>query len=226
VTINICVSLAVPEVSKIPPFIEKAESMKTDFIEIRLDYLKSFDGIEKVVDEANVPLIATNRQYEQGGKRPQRESERIKTLLEIAKHGFSYVDVELTAPKIKSVTEELVEMGVKPIVSFHEFDETPRIEKLRKIVHSQINAGAEICKLVTTATKLSDNLSCLSLASEMNQKTKIVCFAMGKEGLLSRVFSPLFGAYFTYASLKKGFETASGQPSIQHLKKIYKCLGV
>jgi 3-dehydroquinate dehydratase len=60
----------------------------------------------------------------------------------------------------------------------------------------------------------------------MKEKTNIVCFAMGKKGVLSRIFSPLFGAYFTYASVNQGLETASGQLDIQRLRKIYSLLGV
>jgi len=228
-TIQICVSLAVQRISQVSSFIRRAESMGADFIEIRLDFLRSLDGIGKVVDDSNVPLVATNRQHRQGkeqNKHTQLESRRIRKLLEAARHGFSYVDIELATPKVELVTEELVDMGVKPIVSFHDFDQTPEVEKLREIVHSEINVGADICKVVTSATTISDNISCLSLVSEMSRRTKIVCFAMGKEGILSRVLSPLFGAYFTYASLKEGLETASGQLSIHHLKKIYKYLGV
>jgi 3-dehydroquinate dehydratase type I len=203
--------------------------MGADFVEIRLDYLESLDGIGKAIADANVPLIITNMQHGQGKEQnthTRLKSKRIRKLLEAARHGFSYADIELTTPKVELVTEELVNMGVKPIVSFHDFYQTPEVKKLREIVHSEINVGAGICKVVTSATTISDNISCLSLVSEMSQKTKIVCFAMGKKGVLSRVFSPLFGGCFTYASLKEGLETASGQLSIQHLKKIYKCLGV
>jgi len=226
VKVPICVSIATQKVSDIPSFVRKAESLGADIAEIRLDYLKNLRGIEKGVKEVDIPLIATNRQLKQGGKHPQKEDERIKKLLETAKCGFSYVDMELTTPKLESVIEELKENGIKTIVSFHDFDGTPKIGELREIVHSQIRAGADVCKLVTTANKLGDNLSCLSLASEMSQKTKIVCFAMGEKGVLSRILSPLFGACFTYASLKRGMETASGQLSIQRLRKIYRCLGV
>ena len=225
-TVQICVSLATSKVSEIPLLIRKAESMGADFAEIRLDHLRSLEGIEKVPRKANVPLIATNRQYESGGKNHQRETERIETLLEAAQHGFSYADIELNTPRAKAIVRELTEMGVKPIVSFHHFGETPPIEELRKITSSEINVGADICKLITTANKMIDNIPCLSLVSEMNPKTKIVCFAMGKEGLLSRALSPLFGACFTYASLSSGLETVPGQPSIQHLRQIYKHLGV
>ncbi|MEM2960941.1 MAG: type I 3-dehydroquinate dehydratase, partial [Candidatus Bathyarchaeia archaeon] len=60
---------------------------------------------------------------------------------------------------------------------------------------------------------------------EMSKKTNLVCFAMGENGLLSRILSPLFGASFTYASLERGLETAPGQITISELREIYRRLG-
>jgi 3-dehydroquinate dehydratase type I len=218
--------VATPKISKIPSLIQKAEERGADFLEIRLDYLQNVKGLSNVVENAAIPLIATNRQYEQGGKRKQTEAERIDVLINAATIGFTYVDVELTTHKIDSVIEELEDVGIKPIVSFHDFEKTGKKERLRDMVQSQINVGAGICKLVTTANSLSDNLTCLSLVSEMKNQVQIICFAMGEIGQLSRALSPLFGAYFTYAALEKGLETASGQISIQKLRRWYGLLGL
>jgi 3-dehydroquinate dehydratase len=73
---------------------------------------------------------------------------------------------------------------------------------------------------------VNDNISCLLLTSKMSKVAKMVCFAMGERGLLSRVLSPIFGASFTYASVKKGLETALGQPTIFELKELFRSLGV
>jgi 3-dehydroquinate dehydratase len=39
------------------------------------------------------------------------------------------------------------------------------------------------------------------------------------------LLSPLFGAFFTFASLEQGSETASGQMSIQEMRTAYELLG-
>jgi 3-dehydroquinate dehydratase type I len=226
VKIRICIPITAKKTSEIPTLIEKAERMGADIAEIRLDYLENFDGIEKAVENAKIPLIATNRQFEQGGKRRQNENERVKLLLEAARMGFSFVDLEITTPNIETIMKDLKKKNAKTILSFHNFNETPNTEELRKIVASQIRMGADICKLVTTANNLNDNLTCLSLVAEISGKTPIICFAMGKLGIISRILSPVFGGYLTYASLKTGMETAPGQISIERLKEIYKCLGV
>jgi len=224
--IRICTPIAAEKDSEAIRLIKKAEAMGADLIELRLDYLNDLRDVRKIVKSTSLPLIATNRQYEQGGHRPQKEDQRIQALLDVADTGFQYVDVELSTANLESVMHKLKDIGVRSIVSFHDFKQTPNITDLEKIVRSQKETGADICKLVTTANELNDSITCLLLTSKMSKNTKIVCFAMSKKGILSRILCPLFGAPFTYASVGKGLETASGQLSISDLKEVYRSLGV
>jgi len=226
VKVQICVPIAAENASEAMGLIRKAEAGGADLIELRLDYFNDLGGISRIVESTSLPVIATNRQYEQGGHRPQKENQRVQALLDVAGQGFRYVDVELTTQGLGSVILELKKTDAKLIVSFHDFKQTPNIAELEKIVGSQMKMGADICKVVTTANSIDDSISCLLLTSKMSQKAKVVCFAMGKMGILSRVLCPLFGAQFTYASVEKGRETASGQLSISDLKKLYRKLGV
>ena len=91
---------------------------------------------------------------------------------------------------------------------------------MKQIVNQQSKAGADICKVVTTARSFEDNLSVLQLISEF-PKTKLVSFAMGPLGVTSRVLCPLVGGDFTYASIEKGKESAPGQITVRDLTKIY-----
>jgi len=228
---RICVSLAAEDPSKIPAMIRKAEEAEADLIEIRLDYLSiglsdASKILRDLVREASVPMIATNRQYEQGGLRPQDENNRTQILVQAAETGFRYVDVELTTTNLRSLVEEIRSYGAKPIISFHDFEKTPPSQDMEKIIRSEIEAEADVCKLVTTAHRIEDNLECLLLVRKMSRSARIVCFAMGWKGLISRVLSPVFGGYFTFASLRKDAKTAPGQLSIDDLKSLYVKLGV
>jgi len=231
VKIRICVPLPAKTFSDLVSMIRRAEDAHADLIEVRLDYMNTdasniIDKLRNVIKQSSVPLIATNRQYEQGGYRPQNEDQRVQTLIRAAEIGFQYIDVELTTVNLKPTVQRIKDYGAKPIVSFHDFNGTPAISEMENIVKAQVEAGAEICKLVTTANDVADNVKCMILAWKMNEITKIVCFAMGKKGITSRTMSPLFGAYFTYASLESILETASGQISITDLNDLYRKLGV
>ncbi|RJS76497.1 type I 3-dehydroquinate dehydratase [Candidatus Bathyarchaeota archaeon] len=228
---KICVPLPATRISDLPSMIRRAEEAGADLIEIRLDYLDmsasdDLDQLNETIKEASVPLIATNRQYSQGGYRRQNEEQRVQTLIKAAEIGFQYVDVELTTANLNEIVRRIRDSGSNPIVSFHNFQRTPSESEMEKIVRSQIEAAAKVCKLVTKANNLADNINCLLFAHKMKDATELVCFAMGGKGILSRVLSPFFGAVFTFASLESTLETASGQISIADLRKIYRKLGV
>ena len=97
---------------------------------------------------------------------------------------------------------------------------------MEKILDEQIACGADICKIVLTAKQIEDNLPILSFVSFASTKAKLVCFCMGEQGKTSRLLSPAFGAYFTFASLDEGNQTAAGQMSIKEMKTAYKLLGI
>ncbi len=224
--IRVCVPVAAEKTSEALHWIKKAESLGADLIEIRLDYLRDLKELDKIVKATPLPLIATNRQYEQGGFRRQNENQRVQTLLNAAESGFQYVDVELTTNALRSTIEKIREKSSGVMVSFHDFKRTPNLTEMEKIVRSEMEVDADICKFITTANETVDNVPCLLLNWNMSKVTKVVCFAMGERGTVSRAFAPVFGAHFTYASVEEGRETASGQLSITSLRKLYKSLGV
>ena len=145
-------------------------------------------------------------------------------LLNAAKSSFEYVDVELSTQQLKHLVKELKALGAKPIVSFHKFDGSLSTSELTSILEKEISSGAEVCKIVTTAKHMEDNLTALNFMSTASSKTKLVCFCMGELGKVSRLLSPFFGGFFTFASLERGSETAAGQMTIQEMKATYEIL--
>jgi 3-dehydroquinate dehydratase type I len=200
--------------------IEKAEDAHADLIEVRLDCLKDPRGLADLAVHGKVPKIATDKNFS-GTK-----TEQPQILLSAAKNGFEYVDIELTNPKLKGTIKELKLLGAKPIVSFHDFAEPLSLAELNSVLEREIASGAGVCKIVTTAKRIEDNLTILNFTSTACSKAKIVCFAMDELGKVSRLLSPLFGGFFTFASLKRGSETAAGQMTIQEMNTAYKLLGL
>jgi 3-dehydroquinate dehydratase-1 len=88
-----------------------------------------------------------------------------------------------------------------------------------------LKAGADIAKMVTTARSLEDNLTVLRLISEF-PGVRLVAFAMGPLGAVSRVLCPLVGGDFTYTSIEKGKESAQGQMTVKDLSQIYEMMTV
>jgi 3-dehydroquinate dehydratase type I len=222
VNARICVSILPKTVPEALRLIEKAEVAHTDFIEVRIDRLEdcleNHRGLADLAAHGKTPKIATDRSS-------RTETEQRQILLSSAKSGFEYVDAELSTPQLKDSVKELKTLGAKSIVSFHKFDGSLSVSELNSVLEREISSGAEVCKIVTTAKQVEDNLTALNFVSAASRKAKVVCFCMGELGKVSRLLSPLFGGFFTFASLEQGSETASGQMTIQEMKAAYELLG-
>jgi len=204
--------------------IERAEKAQADLIEVRLDFLEASQNLSDLIKSTKIPLIATNKLLSENGNFAGTETERQQTLFNAAKNDFEYVDVDLSSPKHKETIDKLKLLGAKPIVSYHKFDGALSISEMEKVLEQEIASGASVCKIITTAKQIEDNLTALNFVSTMSSKTKLVCFCMGELGKVSRLLSPMFGAFFTFASLQQGNETAVGQMTIQEMKAAYDLL--
>jgi 3-dehydroquinate dehydratase type I len=226
VKIRICVSILPATIPEALRLIEKAEDSYVDFIEIRLDQLGNSRELSDVASHGKTPKIATHRLPSRQGKFSGTSTEQNDILLNAAKSGFEYVDVDLSNPKLKGSVKELNSLGVQSIVSFHDFTGPLTIPEMASILKREISSGADVCKIVTTAKRVEDNLAMLNFASAASGKTKLVCFCMGESGKVSRLLAPLFGSFFTFASLERGSETAAGQMTVREMKAAYKLLGL
>lgn len=225
-TLRVCVSVLPETVAEALELIEKAEKQGADFIEIRLDTLREYNTLSDIPACSKVPMIATNKSAKHHGKFLGSETERKQTLLNAAEKGFEYVDLDLSTSELESIVSDVHGMGVKSIISFHDFNETPSLSKMEEILKKEIASGADVCKIVTTAKSVEDNLTVLNFVSKACKSAKTVCFCMGELGKTSRLLSPLFGGFFTFASLERGKETAAGQLTIQEMRAVYKTLGL
>ena len=113
--------------------------------------------------------------------------------------------------------------GAKIIVSNHNFNSTHKPEELDGIFKQALEIGASICKVIGTAIRYEDNLTYLGW---LGTHPGNIAFAMGHLGVPSRVVSALVGGAFTYASARRGEESAQGQPTFAELREIYKSMGV
>ncbi len=196
-------------VKEVEPFV--------DLFEVRIDLIG--DGWQKLVKQFKKPWIACNRRVDEGGRWAGDEARRVEKLLEATELRADIIDLELRTANLKPAID-LIKQRAKCLLSFHELESTPPLNSLREIVRRQLEAGADICKVVTTAQRFEDNLTILQLISEF-PRTRVVSLAMGPLGFASRVLCPLVGGDFTYASIEQGKESASGQITVGELRKLY-----
>jgi 3-dehydroquinate dehydratase type I len=223
---KICVSLTSEDPHELYQQVQRAETLSADLVEVRLDRLRSYQGISKVAGAVEIPVVATNRPLSQKGSFAGSEGERLRVLMDAVEGGAGYVDIESSTRNLDQVIETLRKTSAKIILSHHDHSRTPKLSELKSTLAKLQRWKSDLYKIVTTARSPEDNLTILNLLTA-NQRTKpLVSFAMGKPGIWSRIMAPFYGADFTYASLERGRETAPGQPSISELRHIYDVVGL
>jgi 3-dehydroquinate dehydratase-1 len=210
---RICVTIIDGDIEAI-----KQIEPKVDLFEVRIDLIGP--GWTEIVKLIKKPWIACNRSPREGGKAGKDEVQRIEELIWAATAGACYVDIEYLTRDLADVIP-IIKARSRCIISHHDMQATPSFNNLLAIVKGQLKAGADICKIVTTAQRFKDNLTVLKLINRFPE-SKLVAFAMGEAGVTSRILCPLVGGYFTYACMAEGKESASGQRTVAELREIYK----
>ncbi len=224
-TPRICVSILPKTSLEASSFIKKAQRAQASLVEVRLDCLETTRNLQEITKNAKVPLIAANKLISEKGFFAGTEAERQQSLLNAAENGFEYVDVNLSSPSHRETIDKLKQLGAKPIVSHHKFSGSLSFPEMEMLLKQEIACGANVCKIVGTAEKIEDNLAVLNFVASNSGKAKLVCFCMGEAGKVSRLLSPMFGAFFTFASLENDSQTAAGQMTIKEMTVAYKLLG-
>lgn len=215
--VKLCASIIntdIASVKKIEPIV--------DLFEVRIDLIG--DGWIEVARQLNKPWIACNRMVEEGGKWDGNEARRIERLLQAIEMGAKIVDIEYNAKNVDNIIR-LIKKRADCLLSFHDFQKTPSFDVLKQIVNKELKAGADICKIVTTAQTFEDNLAVMKLFSAFPD-VKMVAFTMGTQGFISRIMAPLIGAYFTYGAVRKGVESAPGQLPVSEMLMIYEMVNL
>ncbi len=220
---RICLPIVERSVERALPAIEEANRL-ADLIELRMDYLKEPE-LEPLLKVGEKPFIVTNRRKEEGGRYRGDEKKRLEILQQALELGVSYVDVEMRGKRSSLLELIKNKKGTRLVLSFHDFERTLSPRALRGLYGRMMRYGADVIKIVTLARTFEDNLKILSLIPYAREKKQeIVALCMGEKGKMSRIFAPLMGAAWTYASSDKKRTSAPGQLTAGELKQIWERL--
>ena len=195
-----------------------------DLAEIRLDSMERPD-IAPLVERLNLPVLATNRPTWEGGAFSGGETERLELLEAALDAGAQYVDIELrTEPALRDgFLEKARERGVWPIVSWHDFHETPDAAALADMycdMRALAAHGARSGKIVTFARTPAEALRTLALLERADADFPLSAFAMGRAGGITRLATLFLGGHISYTSADDGKGTAPGQMGIRRLREL------
>lgn len=176
--------------------------------------------------ENKLPTIVTFRPKWEGGRYDGDEAPRLAALKWATLLGSRFVDVEvLASPYFFAASAKIpVPLTTSIILSHHDYEKTPDFETLRRMVEGMFEAGADVAKIATTATRDGDASVVLSLAAT-TRTGPCIALAMGEKGLASRILAPKYGSFLTFGALGKGRASAPGQPNLRDLVATYRLGG-
>ena len=184
-----------------------------DVLEFRIDALENpeISEIKKTIEEINFPMIATNRISTEGGSFKGTEEERFEILYECCDL-VDYVDIELQSND--EYIKKIHDTGVTTIVSYHDFEKTPKLSEITYIVEKEQKLG-DIAKVTFMPQDLDDTLTILAVLSHCEDT---IAISMGDLGSYTRVMASKFNSPITFAA---GTDvTAPGQIDIETMKSL------
>ena len=221
----ICIPITAEGTGEAIEMMERAKPL-ADLVEFRIDRMRNPE-MEKLLGVRRTPVIVTNRRREEGGGFPGTEEERVTFLVEAARLGADYVDIETeTAPVLKEALRRVCARSkTKRIASWHDFSGTPPTAFLKMKLAACMADGPDIVKIVTHAGDATDGLRMLELIPYARQKGHaVIAFCMGEKGRISRIMAPLLGSVISYAPLEPEEASAPGQLTARRMREILRVL--
>src|SRR5437867_10216906 len=136
-----------------------------DCAEVRLDYLDNpQESVHARWDRLALPVIATCRGKERGGRFEGSVEEEISILQSAVENGAKFVDIDYRSARSFP--------GAQVIASFHDFEKTPA--DIDSVLDHACASPGDIAKVATFVNAWADNQRLLSLLGRRWPKPVIV----------------------------------------------------
>lgn len=237
-TCAICVPIVGPTVEDILSQAQGAVQAKVDLIELRPDmWMKGshlheeeyIPTIVNLVEELHsryvkMPMLFTWRTLAEGGDTSLSNENYCKLLQAIVDQNLvDAVDVELFAytDTIGQIIKEAHHQNIQTVMSYHNFQSTPKLEILHGYAERMISAGASVIKFALMPTTSDDVLSVLQFTKELTERypqLPRITMSMGQLGQMTRTCGNVFGNCLTFGTL--GQASAPGQVDVNLLQQL------
>lgn len=218
---------------------DKAVKDGADVVGLQLEVLKpqfrTLQDVKRIINSIKVPVYLTDYvRFDKWLKEPYED--KAKMLLYGAECGAELIDIpgnmfsddvlELTYDntairKQKELISKIHELNKHVLVSTHLLQYTEEEEILR-IVLSQQERGADVCKIVTMSNTDEQLLKNLDTVSRLYERLSVpfVFVTSGEKGLMHRLLGPYFGSCMWFCASHYGKYDMPNQPLIKDVKMI------
>jgi 3-dehydroquinate dehydratase type I len=197
-----------------------SENPDYDFYEIWLGYIKDLDTdfIWKISEQLNGKLVFIFRkQNSEKSDLDKGLKEKIIKLLESSDNLLDF-DINSGSWGLEYIKENKLQN--KLIASFHDYEKTPELDDLKKIVKDMERYKPEIYKVSTFCKTPEDALKLLNLSLVLKKgEKKFLIFGMGEEGTMVRIYAALWGNEFNFAPSEDDEKSAPGQLTKSNLDR-------
>jgi len=203
--------------------ISKIKKSGADLVELRLDSIRGVSPYEiietiKNIKKFRMPVICTIRKDIWEKKyRENSEKMRLGCFIKLIPY-VDAIDIELEANKIKKQVISIAKKRKKSIIlSYHNFNEVPHKNILKKIFNMFKRSGADIFKIAGYARNIDEAMRLMAFVRKISKLYPVIGIAMGKAGKFLRIYGGFFGSSLSYAYIDK--KVAPGQINLHELRR-------
>jgi 3-dehydroquinate dehydratase-1 len=168
-------------------------------------------------------LVIVCKDQVENGRFSRTPAAKVELLAAAASAGADYIDIGLHTGKKWIETLVKKKKKAKLILSFHDFEKTPPVARLRSLAERMKELGADIIKIATFSNTLEDTQQLIELALQLKKKKqKHIILGMGEKGMVTRILGQKLGNELQFVSL--GVSTAPGQMSLEEMVQFNKIL--
>jgi 3-dehydroquinate dehydratase-1 len=196
------------------------------YAEVWIDYIEDMDtGFPaSLVGQYPNRLVMIFRRQNLGAMKLSSE-ERLKIMSTLARKQV-LVDLDITCQADDITRLQASRVGVKTLLSYHNYSQTPSDTELRSMVNRMKGWNAHVIKIATHCTTQRDALRLLSLLIDLRESgQKSIVTGMGKHGVITRIFGSVWGNEMAFAPLETSGRSAAGQLTVDKLDSIMQALG-
>lgn len=193
------------------------------YFEIWLDYVDDLGTafLQKLTNDLQDRLVVVFRRQELAPM--QMSFEQRCEIIDLLHDTRALVDLDIAThmPEIEYFQRQNIKL--RTIVSYHNYEETPDLPEILQQISKH---NPEILKIATKCQNEKDALRLLDTLITLKQtKQKYIILGMGEQGLITRIFGPLWGNELVFAPRSSSEQSAPGQLTKDQLDKITEIIG-